>query len=285
MPSSLRVGEVLDIGGSGLGDSLKVKLKEDFISSDGKSSRSFPTELFYYGLGLQLWNQVCWLADYHQTRDEISLLECHGAAICEEIPLGCTIVDMGSGDIRKPACLLQQLESLRIPVSYFALDISRDALEESMTYLANRYQHVKCYGLWGTFEDGRQWLRSVDTPKRPRGTGKNVSRIRWCLGKLHPQWFSYSTISWKRLAQTEERGLMGVSVRDSPHKFSLLATKDVDCPDLGLHVGEGEVIEFFGSWKYGPDIMKMQFEQSGMMLKGWWASPLGEFYQYLISCA
>lgn len=97
MPSSLRVGEVLDIGGSGLGDSLKVKLKEDFISSDGKSPRSFPTELFYYGLGLQLWNQVCWLADYHQTRDEISLLECHGAAICEEIPLGCTIVDMGSG--------------------------------------------------------------------------------------------------------------------------------------------------------------------------------------------
>lgn len=194
-----------------------------------------------------------------------------------------------------------------------------------MTYLANRYQHVKCYGLWGTFEDGRQWLRSVDTPKCVLSMGSMfgndtfdlaVERMQPWREVLGPSdlmligmdarggreelermyhdkdgvWESFirngfresNELLGKAWYRTEDWVLNGVIGDDPPHhKFSLLATKDVDCPDLGLHVGEGEVIEFFGSWKYGPDIMKMQFEQSGMMLKGWWASPLGEFCEYI----
>ncbi|KAK2743572.1 hypothetical protein FQN55_007170 [Onygenales sp. PD_40] len=63
--------------------------------------------------------------------------------------------------IHRPAYLLQQLDSLNIPGTYYALDLNRAALEESMGYLAGKNQHVQYHGLWGTFEDDRQWLQSV----------------------------------------------------------------------------------------------------------------------------
>ncbi|KAK2771650.1 hypothetical protein FQN53_004943 [Emmonsiellopsis sp. PD_33] len=95
-------------------------------------------------------------------------------------------------DIHKPACLLQQLDSHTIPGTYYALDLNRAALEESMGYLAGKNQHVQYHGLWGTFEDDRQCLQSVTLFKcilpmgsmggndnfEPRGrTNKTVARI------------------------------------------------------------------------------------------------------------
>ena len=88
-------GQVIDIGGSALEKKLRKSLQDDFIKNGEKSARVLPTELFYFGPGLDLWNKVCWIKDYHQTRDEIALLEKYSAEICREIPAGCTIVDMG----------------------------------------------------------------------------------------------------------------------------------------------------------------------------------------------
>jgi uncharacterized SAM-dependent methyltransferase len=80
--------------------------------------------------------------------------------------------------------------------------------------------------------------------------------------------------------------LQGVIKENPPHhKFALVAAADVKCPAVGLHVGKGEVIEFFESWKYGPDIMKMQFEKAGMVQKGSWAAPAGKFCQYILLSA
>jgi len=91
------LGDILDIGGSNLAGHLVSELRTQFVLQSGSSARSLPTELFYVGQGPRLWKQVCWLADYHQTRDEIALLSEYGAAIAAYMPAGCIIVDMGSG--------------------------------------------------------------------------------------------------------------------------------------------------------------------------------------------
>jgi uncharacterized SAM-dependent methyltransferase len=101
----MNIGQVLDIGGSQVAQNIQSTLRKVFLLQDehrhGQSQpqmkRTLPTELFYYEDGLRLWQEVCWLPDYHQTRDEISLLDEYGAVIAQYIPAGCTIVDMGSG--------------------------------------------------------------------------------------------------------------------------------------------------------------------------------------------
>lgn len=54
--------------------------------------------------------------------------------------------------------LLQALEKAKKDVTYYALDLSRPELERTLAELPV-YQHVKCHGLLGTFDDGREWLK------------------------------------------------------------------------------------------------------------------------------
>lgn len=43
----------------------------------------------------------------------------------------------------------------------------REQLERGMERLVPNYQHVRCYGLWGTFDDGLAWLnaQNYDNPR------------------------------------------------------------------------------------------------------------------------
>jgi len=50
-------------------------------------------------------------------------------------------------------------------VQYFALDLSLPILKECMEQLLPCYRVVQCHGLWGTFNDGLEWARKIETPK------------------------------------------------------------------------------------------------------------------------
>ena len=47
--------------------------------------------------GARLWRELTRLPEYYQTRDEIALLEAHGAEIVGLVPRGCYLIDAGSG--------------------------------------------------------------------------------------------------------------------------------------------------------------------------------------------
>lgn len=68
-------------------------------------------------------------------------------------------------DIRKVQPLLDELESTKQNIIYFAVDLSKAALAESMAALSQRYRYVRCFSLWGDFEDAFTWLKSVQAPK------------------------------------------------------------------------------------------------------------------------
>ena len=72
---------------------------------------------------------------------------------------------MLNSDGRKLKPLLDRLEVIQKEVTYFALDLSRPILEEDLPMLARSYDYVRCYGLWGSFDNGLMWSRMINTPK------------------------------------------------------------------------------------------------------------------------
>lgn len=54
--------------------------------------------------------------------------------------------------------LLQALEDAEKQVDYYALDLSRSELERTLAQVP-AYRYVRCRGLLGTYDDGREWLR------------------------------------------------------------------------------------------------------------------------------
>lgn len=54
--------------------------------------------------------------------------------------------------------LLEAFERAEKHIDYYALDLSRQELERTLAQLPV-YTHVKSHGLWGTYDDGREWLK------------------------------------------------------------------------------------------------------------------------------
>lgn len=54
--------------------------------------------------------------------------------------------------------LLEAFERAGKEIDYYALDLSRQELERTLAQLPV-YKHVKSHGLWGTYDDGREWLK------------------------------------------------------------------------------------------------------------------------------
>lgn len=71
-------------------------------------------------------------------------------------------------NLRKIALILDAFERAHKPVSYYALDLSREELERSFSQLDKSYRYVRCYGLFGTYDDGIIWLDNPEFRKKPR---------------------------------------------------------------------------------------------------------------------
>jgi uncharacterized SAM-dependent methyltransferase len=85
---------------------------------------------------------------------------------------------------------------MQIPVDYYANDLSRETLVESMQQLGRRYRYVRCAGLWGSFENVRSWAKKLDRPKCIISLGsmlgndhfdKAVARLRSWVDIMQPQ--------------------------------------------------------------------------------------------------
>lgn len=63
--------------------------------------------------------------------------------------------------------MLQAFEDAGKEIDYFALDLSRAELERTLAQVPN-FKHVRCHGLWGTYDDGREWLQAPEVAARPK---------------------------------------------------------------------------------------------------------------------
>ncbi|RVD85166.1 uncharacterized protein DFL_003497 [Arthrobotrys flagrans] len=164
LPNSTRLpefGSIIDIGGT----RCMPTITEELLLHEpaGRRVLSVVTLSDYHGL--QLWSKLTHSPTYYQTSDEILLLKKYAAEISNFIVPGSVIVDIGSGGLRKVMPLLDEIEAREMTIFYFALDLCKEWLEESLKALTSRYTHVQCFALWGSFTDGLEWIKQFTGPK------------------------------------------------------------------------------------------------------------------------
>lgn len=72
-------------------------------------------------------------------------------------------------NLRKVKTLLNALEKAKKNVFYYALDLMYDELARTLALVPHgAYEHVRCAGLWGTYDDGLEWLKRPENASRPK---------------------------------------------------------------------------------------------------------------------
>lgn len=87
---------------------------------------------------------------------------------------------MCNRNLRKVKILLDAFENAQKNVDYYALDLSKPELERTLEAVKGLYQHVKCHGLFGTYDDGLAWLQqpcNVDRPKCILWLGSSIGNL------------------------------------------------------------------------------------------------------------
>lgn len=101
-------------------------------------------------------------------------------AIAKAIPSGSVVVELGSGNLRKVQILLQALEDTGKEIDYYALDLNKQELERTLAQVPS-FRYVKCHGLYGTYDDGREWLKHPSVSARPKcvmSLGSSIGKSR-----------------------------------------------------------------------------------------------------------
>ncbi|KAK0382784.1 hypothetical protein NLU13_9879 [Sarocladium strictum] len=178
-------GEICDIGGGSLYDDVREQLAKVLrqVHDDPTKKPTLPDEILYHDDGLEIWNKIIWQPEFYQTHDEIALFDAHGMDIVSRVEPGVTMIDLGAGDTRKVEHLLDCFERSRVEATYLALDISHTSLKHNVRYLekkhAGRNKVVRCAGLWGTFEDGQQYVENIKSPRLFLSLGSVLCNDEW----------------------------------------------------------------------------------------------------------
>jgi dimethylhistidine N-methyltransferase len=119
-------------------------LRREVINGLAGKPKAIPPKFFYDQRGSELFDAICDLPEYYQTRTEMSILRNCVAELVEHIGPDCLLVELGSGASKKVRLLLEELR----PSSYMGVDISKEFLLSSTQTLATDYPwldvHAAC---------------------------------------------------------------------------------------------------------------------------------------------
>ncbi len=107
------------------------------------AARKFlPSKYFYDARGSSLFEKICELPEYYQTRTELSILKHEADAIMRDTD-GDTIIELGSGANRKIKALLDARNGLHSGLRYVPIDVCRSVLTRAAEELIVLYPDLK----------------------------------------------------------------------------------------------------------------------------------------------
>jgi len=121
---------------------------DSLLAGLAKTPKEIACKYFYDDTGSRLFDRICELPEYYQTRTETLLLTRHAREIAGLMGEEIEIVEFGAGSLRKVRILL---DALRCPRAYTPLDISGDYLAEVVRSLAADYPALTLRPLVGDF--------------------------------------------------------------------------------------------------------------------------------------
>ncbi|KAF2219107.1 C-type lectin protein [Elsinoe ampelina] len=208
--------QIIDIRNGADFTPLAEQIRSGLNVPAGQEKR-LPTLLLYSKEGLQLFEKITYLDEYYLTNQEIQVLQTYADRIAERIALkpDSILLELGSGNLRKVRLLLEALERKRCSVSYYALDLSREELERTLAEIPpGTFQHVKCFGLWGTYDDGLAWLKQPKNLKRP----KTILSLGSSIGNFDRKEAAEFLAQFRQVLGKEDSFLLGVDACTNPEK-------------------------------------------------------------------
>ncbi|KAI0150441.1 C-type lectin protein [Xylariaceae sp. FL1272] len=203
--------DIIDIRQANVESNLKEDIHELLLPQQGP--RKLPTLLLYDEAGLKLFEKITYLEEYYLTNAEIQVLERSAADIAEHIPSGYLVIELGSGNLRKISLLLQAFENSGKAIDYYALDLSESELSRTLQLLP-AFKHVRCHGLLGTYDDGREWLKSPAVSAKR----KCVVHMGSSIGNLSRSEAACFLRGFMDVLQSRDSFLIGVDSCANPSK-------------------------------------------------------------------
>ncbi|MCJ1250593.1 hypothetical protein MMC30_007821 [Trapelia coarctata] len=159
---------IIDIRRGEIAFSILDEMKRMLRPSAGEE-KTMPTMLLYNEAGLKLFEEITYLDEYYLTNAEIEVLHRYADRVAERIEAGSQLIELGSGNLRKVAILLHAIDKAGKGVDYYALDLSLSELQRTLSAVPpGTFQHVRCQGLLGTYDDGLEWLKLDKNVRRSK---------------------------------------------------------------------------------------------------------------------
>lgn len=114
--------------------------RDEVLAGLSKQQKQIPPKFFYDDYGSKIFDQICELEEYYPTRTEFGILQQHCSDIGDQIGENSLIIEYGSGSSQK-ICLL--LDSLKKPLAYMPIDISREHMLFASKTIADKYPYLK----------------------------------------------------------------------------------------------------------------------------------------------
>ena len=130
----------------------------EIIEGLGAKRKYIPSKYFYDATGSELFELICELPEYYQTRTELELLSIYAADIVDGFCPG-NLVELGSGSNRKIRILLEAIGSERLAdVCYMPVDVCLEALAASSKELKTLFPALRVQPLIGDFTRDFQFV-------------------------------------------------------------------------------------------------------------------------------
>lgn len=127
-------------------------LHQEVLAGLRATPRSIPPKFFYDEPGSELFDRICDLPEYYQTRTETGILSRALPDLARHIGAECMLVELGSGASKKVRLLLEELR----PSDYVGVDISKEFLLTSTQALARDYPWLEVHAACVDFSGGLQ---------------------------------------------------------------------------------------------------------------------------------
>ncbi|HVR29325.1 MAG TPA: L-histidine N(alpha)-methyltransferase [Thermoanaerobaculia bacterium] len=143
-----------------------------------RTPREIPSKHLYDERGSQLFERICELPEYYQTRTEKALLDRNADRIVAQTRIR-ELVEIGSGAATKTRVLLRAMERQGLLARYLPIDVDVAMLERVAAELTSEFPGLRVHGIGADFDHSLERL--------PRGPRRLVAFLGSTIGNLRPR--------------------------------------------------------------------------------------------------
>jgi L-histidine N-alpha-methyltransferase len=134
-----------------LGPNDERTLADDVLDGLTRPLKELPPKHFYDARGSELFDAICELPEYYQTRTERSILERHADVIAQRTG-AVELVELGSGSATKTRVLLDAMSAAGSLRRYVPVDVSATTVHAVAELFVDEYPGLSVHGVVGDFE-------------------------------------------------------------------------------------------------------------------------------------